>query len=243
MIPPTLNYFWNSSKRGMNALELFSLYEAAAVSGLKVILHTDYQIMDISGVELRLVEFPTHHNGKPINHIEHSVDMKRFEVAQEQGGFYSDTDIVLFKSLAELAAQTEKNVFAYQNKAYKTICIGFFGCSKNNDIITRARKAYLDGYPGKSYHALASFKKLVPTILDENVFILPQREFFPVRMKDPTFYTEPYSESDERNWGLGIHLWMHVINPDCIPLVVMKLMRILMGIKVKQIQNLNRPAH
>ena len=227
----------------MNALELYSLSQAVAVSGLNVILHTDKQI-DISGVEVRLVEFPTHHNGKLIKHVEHSVDMKRFEIAQEQGGFYSDTDIVLLRSLVELAADTpQDNVFAYQNKAYKTICIGFFGCSENNDIITRARKAYLDGYPGKSYHALASFKKLVPTILDENVCILPQREFFPVRMRDPTFYTEPYSESDERNWGLGIHLWMHVINPDCIPLVVMKLMRILMGIRVKQIQNLNRPAH
>ena len=120
----------------MNALELFSLEQAVFVSGLKVILHTDKQI-DISGVQVRLVEFPTHHNGIQIKHIEHSVDIKRFEVAQEEGGFYSDTDIVLFKSLAELAAQTEKNVFAYQNKAYKTICIGFFGCSKNNDIITR----------------------------------------------------------------------------------------------------------
>jgi mannosyltransferase OCH1-like enzyme len=219
----------------MNALELFSLYQAAAVSGLKVILHTDYEIRDISGVEVRLVEFPTHHNGKPIKHIEHSVDMKRFEVAQEQGGFYSDTDMVLLKPLVELL-KYDKNVFAYQNKAYKTICISFFGCSANNDIITRARKAYLDAYPGKSYHALATFKKLVPTILDENVFILPQREFFPVRMKDPTFYTEPYSESDERNWGFGIHLWMHVINPDCIPLVVMKLMRILMLLKMKSLK-------
>jgi len=238
MIPPTLNYFWNSSKREMNALELFSLEQAVFVSGMKVILHTDKQI-DISGVEVRLVEFPTHHNGIPIKHIEHSVDMKRFEVAQEHGGFYSDTDIVLLKPLDGLL-RYEKNVFAYQNKAYKTICISFFGCSANNQIITRARQAYLDGYPGKSYHALASFKKLVPNILDlvlgyNEIVILNQREFFPVRMRDSTFYTQPYSDSDERKWGYGIHLWMHVINPDCIPLVVDKLKRILMGVKIKSL--------
>jgi len=237
MIPPTLNYFWNSSKRGMNALELFSLEQSVFVSGMKVILHTDKQI-DISGVEVRLVEFPTHHNGKPIKHIEHSVDMKRFEVAQQEGGFYSDTDIVLFKPLTAMLFY-EKNVFAYQNKAYKTICISFFGCSANNHIIARARQAYLDAYPGKSYHALATFKKLVPNILDlvvgHEMFIYSQREFFPVRMRDPTFYTEPYSDSDERKWGYGIHLWGHVINPDCIPLVVNKLKRILMGVKIKSL--------
>tara|TARA_R110000868_G_scaffold259624_2_gene517861 strand:- start:439 stop:1107 length:669 start_codon:yes stop_codon:yes gene_type:complete len=221
----------------MNALELFSLEQAVFVSGLKVILHTDKQI-DISGVQVRLVEFPTHHNGIQIKHIEHSVDMKRFEVAQEEGGFYSDTDIVLFKPLTTMLSY-EKNVFTYQCKSYKTICIGFFGCSKNNDIITRARQAYLDGYPGKSYHALASFKKLVPNILDlvvgHEMFIYNQREFFPVRMRDSTFYTQPYSDSDERKWGYGIHLWMHVINPDCIPLVVNKLKRILMGVKMKSL--------
>jgi len=215
----------------MNALELYSLSQAVAVSGLNVILHTDKQI-DISGVEVRLVEFPTHHNGKIIKHVEHSVDMKRFEVAQEQGGFYSDTDIVLFKSLVELAADTKGNVFAYQNKAYKTICIGFFGCSAKNDIIIRARQAYLDGYPGKSYHALASFKKLVPTILEEDVFILPQREFFPVRMRDSTFYTQEDDEK-QRVFGYGIHLWMHVINRECISLVLSKL---------KKIQKLNGGA-
>jgi mannosyltransferase OCH1-like enzyme len=209
----------------MNELELYSLAEAVRISDMKVVLHTDAQI-DISGVEVRLVEFPTHHNGKPIKHIEHSVDMKRFEVAQEEGGFYSDTDIVLFKPLTELL-RYEKNVFAFQNKAYKTICIGFFGCSINNDIITRARKAYLDGYPGKSYHALASFKKLVPDILDlvvghNELVILPQREFFPVRMRDPTFYTEENDETN-RKWGYGCHLWMHVINRDCISLVISKL--------------------
>jgi hypothetical protein len=205
----------------MNDLELFSLERAVAVSGLKVILHTDAQI-DISGVEVRLVEFPTHHNGKIIKHIEHSVDMKRFEIAQEEGGFYSDTDIVLFKSLVELAADTQENIFAYQNRAYKTICIGFFGCSANNDIIKRARQAYLDGYPGNSYHALASFKKLVPTILEENVFILPQREFFPIRMRDPKFYTQE-NDDTKRVVGYGIHCWCHVINKNYIPLVVSKL--------------------
>jgi len=215
----------------MNDLELYSLSQAVTVSGLNVILHTDKQI-DISGVEVRLVEFPTHHNGKIIKHVEHSVDMKRFEVAQEQGGFYSDTDIVLFKSLVELAADTKSNVFAYQNKAYKTICIGFFGCSAQNDIIIRARQAYLDGYPGKSYHALASFKKLVPTILEEDVFILSQREFFPVRMRDSTFYTQEDDEK-QRNYGYGIHLWMHVINRECISLVLSKL---------KKIQKLNGGA-
>ena len=228
MIPPTLNYFWNSSIRDMNELELFSLAEAVRISGLKVILHTD-KPFDMSGVEIRPTNFPRYHNGKPIKHIEHSVDMVRFETAVREGGFYSDTDIVLFKPLVELidlVHELDKNeIFAYQNKAYKTICIGFFACSPGNDIITRAYKAYLDGYPGKTYHSLASFKKLVPTILQEQVFILEQTQLFPVRMNDPTFYSEPYSETDKRKWGYGCHLWMHVIDKDCVSLVVGKLKR------------------
>ena len=79
----------------------------------------------------------------------------------------------------------------------------------------------------------------MPNILDlvvgHEMFIYNQREFFPVRMRDSTFYTQPYSDSDERKWGYGIHLWMHVINPDCIPLVVNKLKRILMGVKMKSL--------
>ena len=68
MIPPTLNYFWNSSIRDMNELELFSLAEAVRISGLKVILHTD-KPFDMSGVEISPTNFPMYHNGKPIKNI------------------------------------------------------------------------------------------------------------------------------------------------------------------------------
>lgn len=224
MIPLFIHYFWCADKRDLGPLEFFVLEKAIQNSGCQVVLHTDKKI-DISGVIVRHQDFPTHINGRFAKHIEHRSDIARLEVASKEGGFYSDTDIVLFKSVVDLA--THDNVFAYQNTGYRTISIGFFGCSPENSLIKKSEESYKNLYPGKYYWTLASFRALIPDILTNPefslIYICPQKEFFPVRMKDPTFYTEENDRTRDFSKSRGIHLWNHVIPQECFPIVVKKL--------------------
>ena len=224
MIPPVIHYFWCADKRPIGQLELFTLENARRNSGCQIVLHTN-QTVDISGITIKNTEFPTHINGHLAKHIEHRVDIVRFETAAREGGFYSDTDIVLFKSLMDLTSYN--NVFAYQNKSYKTICISFFGCSPDNTLIKRAEENYRSFYPPKLYWGLASFRVLIKDILTiPEIYICPQKDFFPVRMKDPTFYTEENDHTRDFSKSRGIHLWNHVIPQECFPIVVKKLRRV-----------------
>jgi mannosyltransferase OCH1-like enzyme len=221
MIPPVIHYFWCADKRDLGPLELFTLENARRNSGCEVVLHTN-KLIDISGVIVRRQEFPTHINGHLAKHIEHRVDIVRLQTAATEGGFYSDTDIVLFKSLIDLTSYN--NIFAYQNKSYKTICIGFFGCSPDNTLLKKSEKTYRDLYPGKNYWSLASFRVLIPEILtNSEIYICPQKDFFPVRMKDTTFYTEENERTRDFSKSRGIHLWAHVIPQECFPIVIKKL--------------------
>jgi hypothetical protein len=230
MIPLTLNYVWIADKRDLGNLEIFVLEQAARISGCNVVLHTN-KLVDISGVEVRLREFPTEINGQEAKHIEHRADIARLEIASEQGGFFSDTDIYLFEPIDALCAL--QNLFAYQNKAYKTICIGFFGCSKNNQLIRTALEKYKSMYPPKKYWGLASFRVLIPDILknseetlyselgvnvEKSLVILPQRALFSVRMRDSKFFTDP--DEKRRDWKgcIGVHLWSHMIDSGNIVL-------------------------
>ena len=96
MIPPILNYVWIADKRPLGQLELAVIEQAVKISGCQVVLHTD-KVVDISGVLVRLRDFPTTINGKEVKHIEHRADVARLEIAKAEGGFFSDTDIWLFE--------------------------------------------------------------------------------------------------------------------------------------------------
>ena len=218
MIPPTLNYVWIADKRPLGPLELAVIEQGVKISGCQVVLHTDKHV-DISGVQVRLREFPTKINGKETKHIEHRADVARFEIAKAEGGFFCDTDMWLFEPVDTLCKY--QNVLAFQNKAYKTVAISFFGCSSGNKIIEDSLKSYLEKYPGKNYWSLASFRNLVPNILEnisEETLILPQRSFFSVRMKDPNFFTNPEEKKRNFNGCVGLHLWSHKIDSGKIVL-------------------------
>jgi hypothetical protein len=208
----------------MGQLELFTLENARRNSGCEVVLHTN-QTIDISGITIKQQEFPTHINGHIAKHIEHRVDIVRLQTAATEGGFYSDTDIVLFKSLIDLTSYN--NIFVYQNKSYKTISIAFFGCCSDNTLIKKAEETYRSLYPPKLYWGLASFRVLIPDILTNPEFslnyICPQKDFFPVRMKDPRFYTDENEPTRDLSKSRGIHLWAHVIPQECFPIVIKKL--------------------
>jgi hypothetical protein len=234
MIPLVINYVWIADKRNLGDLEVLVLEQAARVSDCRVILHTNIPV-DISGVEVRLRDFPTEINGHPVKHIEHRADIARLEIALEEGGFFSDTDIYLFEPISLLCPWS--NLFAYQNKAYKTICIGFFGCSKGNQLIKTALNKYKSLYPPKNYWGLASFKVLIDDILEDveysengvgvnvekSLAILPQKAFFPIRMKDTAFFNDPEEAPRNFKGAIGCHLWGHVMSPSSLTIVMDKL--------------------
>jgi mannosyltransferase OCH1-like enzyme len=218
MIPPTLNYVWIADKRPLGPLELAVIEQGVKISGCQVVLHTDKHV-DISGVRIKLRQFPTTINGKEAKHIEHRADVARFYIALDHGGFFSDTDMWLFEPIVNMCKY--ESVFAFQNKAYKTVAISFFGCFPGNKIIEDSLESYLQKYPGKNYWSLASFRNLVPNFLEnisEETLILPQRAFFSVRMKDPNFFTNPEEKKRNFNGCVGLHLWSHKIDSGNIVL-------------------------
>lgn len=210
MIPNVLHFFWCAAKRNIGALEEYVMDRALAVSGCALVLHTDQAGYQRNNVTVKACEFPTHINGKLVKHVEHRVDYVRLQVMAEEGGFASDLDIVFVKPLTTLAAQP--HVFAYQNKSYKTVCIGFFGCAPGSELIKRATDSYRERFPPKVYWGNASFAKLIPAVLDGSHFILPQKAIFPIRMRDPVF-TDPAAQWQPRKLkdSIGCHLWQHYL--------------------------------
>lgn len=209
MIPLQLHFFWCSSKRPIGPLEEYVLQEAMLHSGCTVTLHTDQAGYTLGGIMVHDTTFPTQLHGKPIKHVEHAVDFVRFTTMKQCGGFAADLDMVFRKSLQPLAMHHD-HVFAYQNKAYKTVCIGFFGCMAHSELISQAAAAYEQRFPPKQYWGSASFRKLVPDILQGNHVVLPQTALFPLRMKDECF-TDPSVPLPHHRMRscLAVHLWGH----------------------------------
>lgn len=109
-----------------------------------------------------------------IKKVAHKADFIRYRILDSTGGIYSDTDIIINKSLDDLL--NNHIVLAYQSKLQ--ICNGFIMCESHNIPIYNTMTNYFSDYRGDSW-TYNSMKYLQDQLLNtENKLLLPYERGF-----------------------------------------------------------------
>ena len=171
MIPAVIHFIWVSLGETLNDLQRLAIASAVSNTKCKVVLHTDDTSICIPGVETRLREFPSLINGVAFNkdddvkhlnarRISHLKDVVRLQILYEEGGIYSDLDVVWLRHPWRFLHSKKGVVMGYQHKAYKTLCNAVILSVPQHPQI----KEYLDWtisiYPPKKYWLPANPYKL-----------------------------------------------------------------------------------
>ena len=162
-IPEVIHFIWVSLGEQMTELQRLCIGSAVMNTKCKVVLHTDDASVVLPGVETRLRVFPTSINGKAFNkdddvnftshatRISHLKDVVRLQILLEEGGIYSDLDMLWLKHPWKWLDCGKGVVMGYQTKVYKTLCNAVIFATPNHPLI----KMYLDWtisiYPPKKY--------------------------------------------------------------------------------------------
>ena len=188
MIPQTLHFIWF----GVGDTEFPDIYKmtlTAAVknTGLKVVLHTDDPTLVFEGVETRSRTLPTQYNGHVFDllkdKVSHLKDIVRLEILYQEGGIYSDLDVIWLKNPWHLLHH--ECFIGFDNKGYKILCNAVMGSVPGSKAIEQYKDWTIANYPPKKYWLLANPYKLWKDRTD--VVFLDRKEFFPKRwskMKD-----------------------------------------------------------
>ena len=171
MIPEVIHFIWVSLGETLNELQMLAIASAVYNTKCKVVLHTDDPSISISGVETRSRVFPTTINGTVFNkdddvkhlnarRISHLKDVVRLQILYDEGGIYSDLDVVWLRHPWRFLHSKKGVVMGYQHKAYKTLCNAVMFACAHHPLI----KEYLDWtisiYPPKKYWLPANPYKL-----------------------------------------------------------------------------------
>lgn len=82
-----------------------------------------------------------------IQKVAHMADFIRYKILYEEGGIYSDTDILIIKSLDDLL----DNDLVVSKQSRRQICNGFIMCSKYNRAIHETLDNYYQDYRGDKW--------------------------------------------------------------------------------------------
>jgi hypothetical protein len=163
-IPEVIHFIWISLGEKMTELQRICIGSAVLNTKCKIVLHTDDASVVLPGVETRLREFPTSINGKPFNkndsvgfkshlfsRVSHLKDVVRLQILFEEGGIYSDLDMLWLRHPWRWLDCGKGVVMGYQTKVYKTLCNAVIFATPAHPLI----KMYLDWtisiYPPKKY--------------------------------------------------------------------------------------------
>jgi hypothetical protein len=231
MIPAVIHFIWVSLGETLNSLQEMGILSAVLNTNCKVILHTDDTSICLPGVETRYREFPTKINGvdfnkdENVNHVwgkrvSHLKDVVRLQILYEEGGIYSDIDVLWLRHPWRFLE--EKVVIGFQNKSYHTLCNAVMMAEPKNEAI----KKYLDWtisiYPPKKYWIPANPYKLWKD--NPDICMVDKYHFFPL----------PWSKKIEHSFtrlekATAVHLYQSgglVIEGDVIDVLRERIKRL-----------------
>lgn len=160
MIPSVIHFIWVSLGEELCDLYRLCILSAVLNTSCNVVLHTDDPSIQLPRVETRLRTFPTEINGHPfnpnedVNHhgagrVSHLKDVVRLEILYQEGGIYSDLDVLWLRNPFYL--MDSEVVVGFQHEGFKTLCNAIIFAEPNHPAI----KDYLDWtislYPPKQY--------------------------------------------------------------------------------------------
>ena len=173
MIPRVIHFIWlMSGDDKFCAPFTYSLRSAILNTTMKVVLHTDDPSISMEGVEVRLITRPN----VEYAHLAHLRDIIRCKILFEEGGIYSDTDVIWLRNPWELM---DKHVVScFTNQPYRILCNAVMMSEKGADEMKQYMDWIISISPCKKYYIPANPYKL--WIENPNVVMLPRHYFFPL---------------------------------------------------------------
>lgn len=196
----------------MRPLQKLGILTAVAHTGCQVVLHTDDSSLYIPNVEVRVRTFPTEVKGNPFcedasllrSRISHLKDIIRLQILYEEGGIYSDLDVLWMKDPWSLLHH--KVVIGFGNKSYKILCNAVMMAEPKQEAILQYLNWTVEQYPPKKYWNMANPWKLWKD--RPEVKMVDKYYFFPRHYSDKSDYTLQQVEK-----SICCHLFCSFENP------------------------------
>jgi hypothetical protein len=198
MIPRVIHFIWIYVDKHPTEQLLFGLKSAVLNTTCKVVLHTDDKtIKPIDGVDIRYRTFKKDIKGIPFNpdekivykgeakRIAHISDIERLEILYDEGGIYSDMDVIWLRNPWEF--WDKKVVIGFTNKSYKILANSIIMAQPKQTAIKEYHDWLIDIYPAKQYWVPANPYKLWKDNTD--VTMVDRHLFFPIKWDKSTDIT------------------------------------------------------
>lgn len=187
MIPPIIHFLWIYNGNHLSERHILAIRSAVLNTTCKVVLHTDdHEQEPIPGVEIRFRSFEKDIKGIPFesvqitegkgNRVAHLSDIYRLDILYEEGGIYSDCDVLWLRNPWEF--WNKRIVIGYSNKSYKILTNSVLMSAPGEEALQTYRKWLWRMYPTKKYWAPANPYKLWKD--NEEVCMIDKYYFYPI---------------------------------------------------------------
>lgn len=178
MIPRTLHFIWVALPDPPTEEHLLGIKTALLNTTCKLILHTNDISIQLPGVETRLLTIPATINGVEFQNdtlktqtnnrvkdavsagkrISHLKDILRLDILYQEGGIYSDLDVLWLRNPVEYF--DKKVVIGWSNESYKILINCVMMASPHQQAILEYKNWLVSIYPCKKYWIPANPYKL-----------------------------------------------------------------------------------
>lgn len=192
MIPRTIHFIWVRTDDTEITAHLFGIQTALLNTTCRIVLHTNDKRVSIPGVEIKDIEVPTHINNHAVdykdnttlvgensparNRVSHVKDILRLDVLFNEGGIYSDLDVMWLRNPWEF--WDKKVVIGWQNKSYKTLCNAVMMAVPGHPAIKQYKDWCISIYPCKKYWVPANPYKLWKD--NRDITMADKKKFIPI---------------------------------------------------------------
>jgi len=193
MIPRVIHFIWIYAGAHPTDEHLFSIKTALLNTTCHVVLHTDDKtIKNIPGVQIKYREFNKNIKGIPFDadekieykgeakRVAHISDIVRCDILYEEGGIYSDMDVLWLRNPWEF--WDKKVVIGFTNKAYKILANSIIMAEPKQPAIQQYHDWLVEIYPSKKYWVPANPYKLWEN--NKDVTMADRHMWFPVKWDD-----------------------------------------------------------
>jgi len=196
MIPPKLHFVWIGGGEFKKSYE-HAIRSAQQNTKFEIFLHTD-QDVDVSGVTVRRIRIPD----IKTSCIAHLTDIIRCDILFEEGGIYSDLDVIWLRNPYEF--MDKKVVIGYSNQSYKILCNAVMMTEAGHPAIKKYKDWLLTIMPCKKYWVPANPYHLWKE--DPDVLMIKKKYFFPVNYKHiPEATLEDFEDSIAAHLFASMH--------------------------------------
>lgn len=168
MIPPKIHFIWIGGGVFKDSYT-YGIRSAQLNTRCQIFLHTDNPNIQIEGVTVKLIEAPD----IKVSCLAHLSDIIRCDILYEEGGIYSDLDVIWLRNPFEFFK--EKFVIGYSNESYKILLNAVMLSEQGHPALLKYRDWLVSIMPCKKYWVPANPYKILK---DEADVLFVKKSYF-----------------------------------------------------------------